>query len=33
MPRGKEQFQRELKLSAKNCVGLGDYFANILKRR
>ena len=29
MPGRKEQLQRELKRSVKNCVGLGDYFFKI----
>ena len=32
MPGRKEQLQRELKRSAKNCIGLGDYFLKHTKK-
>ena len=32
MPERKEQLQRELKRSAKNCIGLGDYFSKHTKK-
>ena len=32
MPGRKEQFQREQKRSAKNCIGLGDYFSKHTKK-
>ena len=32
MPGRKEQLQRELKRSAKNCVGLGGYFSEHTKK-
>ena len=32
MPGRKEQLQRELKHSAKNCIGLGDYFSKHTKK-
>ena len=32
MPGGKKQLQRELKHSAKNCIGLGDYFSKHTKK-
>ena len=32
MPRRKEQFQREFKRSAKNCIGLGDHFSKYTKK-